>query len=839
MKKIYTTVCLMLISLLSLAQTSFSIRPDGAILKNGTPFFPMGFYIDRSTSTNDYKNQINSMAANSSYNIVNVPFNGDFTNWQSFLDLCATKGIYVVSQLYYDGDYLDQVRTYKNHSAMYGWSVADDADNGHFTTTELYNRHAACKAEDPGHVTETSLTGYYQYRRDQADDYTGIADVSGFQCYPITPLWDYDVTASNALTEGYLRTRMYVESAANHHTPMILNTQTFSWVDNDPGNPQNYRFPTVAELRNMTYSGLAAGVKGIISYAYNDLATQPSLLAEFNKLRADVSVLQDALLNGARGVVDTGDNELVATYWVHNNYCYVIAANTSYSQNKSVSIALPKNYTGAKTKIHSRLPNRLNKSGQNLVGTLYPTEVVAYKIALKPNTSDQTAYFRIRSRYDQDVVIYDDGEKARYAELDNSNIAAHWSQETVGSHVRFKNRLTGEYLNVEYNLDHVESTHVPTNYWSTHWALSDLGNGFVSIGSRALSGSLVHYDNLVGIVEHKNPNAGWWTSHWSIESVSDTEAPTKVTGLAVSDMTKTSFKVSWSAAADNVGVTSYEVFRNGTSVGTVTGLSKVLSGLSCDQTYQITVKAGDAAGNWSAVSNSKSASTATCQDYVRIKNHWDTSFYLYDGGDQASYGAVPESQLSSQWIQEDVGGGYYAFKNRATGDYLNTENGKDYVECNDAAPSNWWSSQWQLVSQGSGYFHLNNRSPYSNVLHIDSLKGYPQHLGYQTGWWTSEWQIETVGATNARVLATTVEKANASINVYPNPLDRQAELNVVADASSAVNVVLMDVQGKVYHQSSFVGSAKINLAQLSLNPGVYMVSMIQQNETTIRKIIIK
>ena len=74
------------------------------------------------------------------------------------------------------------------------------------------------------------------------------------------------------------------------------------------------------------------------------------------------------------------------------------------------------------------------------------------------------------------------------------------------------------------------------------------------------------------------------------------------TGLAAVNVSATGCLLYWTGATDNVGVTTYEVFKGGVSVGTVSTTSKALSGLSAGTAYALTVRAGDAAGNWSAQS---------------------------------------------------------------------------------------------------------------------------------------------------------------------------------------------------------------------------------------------
>ena len=94
-------------------------------------------------------------------------------------------------------------------------------------------------------------------------------------------------------------------------------------------------------------------------------------------------------------------------------------------------------------------------------------------------------------------------------------------------------------------------------------------------------------------------------------AVTDTQAPTVPSGLATTGSTATSISVGWTASSDNVGVSSYGAYRNGTSVGSANSTSYTYSGLVCGTSYTLAVDAVDAAGNRSAKS-SINASTAAC-----------------------------------------------------------------------------------------------------------------------------------------------------------------------------------------------------------------------------------
>ncbi|MFE2645571.1 glycoside hydrolase family 6 protein [Streptomyces nigra] len=90
----------------------------------------------------------------------------------------------------------------------------------------------------------------------------------------------------------------------------------------------------------------------------------------------------------------------------------------------------------------------------------------------------------------------------------------------------------------------------------------------------------------------------------------DTTAPTAPTGLRATAKTASSVSLAWTAATDNVGVTGYDVYRDGTRVGSTTaGTTYTDTGLSAATAYGYTVRARDAAGNVSAASTALSVTT--------------------------------------------------------------------------------------------------------------------------------------------------------------------------------------------------------------------------------------
>ena len=89
----------------------------------------------------------------------------------------------------------------------------------------------------------------------------------------------------------------------------------------------------------------------------------------------------------------------------------------------------------------------------------------------------------------------------------------------------------------------------------------------------------------------------------------DGTPPSAPSGLTATATSSSSVSLSWTASTDNVGVTGYNIFRNGTRVGTSTTTSYTDNGLASNTQYTYTVTAYDAAGNVSTPSNSATVTT--------------------------------------------------------------------------------------------------------------------------------------------------------------------------------------------------------------------------------------
>ena len=132
---------------------------------------------------------------------------------------------------------------------------------------------------------------------------------------------------------------------------------------------------------------------------------------------------------------------------------------------------------------------------------------------------------------------------------------------------------------------------------------------YVSVGALTLNGGTIR-DAAGNAAMLMLPSPGAPGSLGANKTlVVDTAAPSVPTGLAVTPGAQTTMALSWTAATDNVGVTGYRIYRDGTAVGTSAGTSFQDTGLLASTTYSYTVTAVDAAGNQSAPSQAVSATT--------------------------------------------------------------------------------------------------------------------------------------------------------------------------------------------------------------------------------------
>ena len=144
---------------------------------------------------------------------------------------------------------------------------------------------------------------------------------------------------------------------------------------------------------------------------------------------------------------------------------------------------------------------------------------------------------------------------------------------------------------------------------------------------------------------------------WGIYTTNDSEAPTTPTNITISNISFTSFDVSWTASTDNEAVTGYDIFVNSIlTTQTTTATNVSLTDLNPNTSYAITVLAKDLVNNKSAASAPVTGTTLTdleaptAPTNLSASNISDSSFTLSwsassDNNEIASYDIYVNDQL--------------------------------------------------------------------------------------------------------------------------------------------------------------------------------------------------
>jgi len=171
------------------------------------------------------------------------------------------------------------------------------------------------------------------------------------------------------------------------------------------------------------------------------------------------------------------------------------------------------------------------------------------------------------------------------------------------------------------------------------------GNAEDTFTSFAVPASvLVEGTNTLAVAVHQNASA---SSDLSFDArlsavrsagpAPDTTPPSVPTNVVASGTTHDTTTLSWTASTDDVAVDHYDVFRDGTLVGTPNQPTLSVGGLTPATTYSFRVEAVDAAGNRSGLSAARSVTTAAAPsapvDLVPRGATWRYRDDGWDGGD--------------------------------------------------------------------------------------------------------------------------------------------------------------------------------------------------------------
>lgn len=336
--------------------------------------------------------------------------------------------------------------------------------------------------------------------------------------------------------------------------------------------------------------------------------------------------------------------------------------------------------------------------------------------------------------------------------------------------------------------------------------------------------------------------------------VADTQAPTAPTNVTASNIAQTTATISWTASTDNVGVTGYEVFNGATSIGSVTGTSANITGLTANTSYTYTVKAKDAAGNVSASSSPVTFTTLAPQvSYCASKGNRVT----YEWIDYVSFGGMTNSTGAN--------GGYGDFTSKVanvargstnqlvvSAGFSGTAYNEYFTIWIDYNRDGDFNDSGEQVASGnstsSGNRTANVTIPASAVLGQTRMRVSMKYNAAPTSCETfADGEVEdytvniTASSSSNTIFSNTVsgdpmrDQKVFEVAAYPNPANNFIQIKVASRAEN-MSYRIVNTVGQVV-KAGRLNNANINVA--NLRTGIYIIEVNDGQKLLTTKLVKK
>ncbi|MFV0571419.1 MAG: endonuclease [Xanthomarina gelatinilytica] len=319
----------------------------------------------------------------------------------------------------------------------------------------------------------------------------------------------------------------------------------------------------------------------------------------------------------------------------------------------------------------------------------------------------------------------------------------------------------------------------------------------------------------------------------------DTEAPTDPTNLVAFNPTDNNISLTWTASTDNIEVTSYDVYINGSYSFNTINNSAIATGLIPNTNYCFRVKAKDAAGNESGFSNETCETTTdngvgvSClaESFENIPSNngsYQTRTWTGDnGGNWVATDARTDLTLNNRAITIRNGsltapvtpGGIADFTVTTKRVYGGSSGTFNLKVNNNVVGTIAYGDQ--DVSQTITIPNINVEGNVSIVIDGNSASG--NRVVFDDLSWTCYSNLDTENYD--------LDK----ISVYPNPVSNQ--LNIQLQHSKETQIDIYNILGKRVFTKTINQSQSIQLD--NLNSGVYILKLTQGNTTISKKLIKK
>jgi len=309
----------------------------------------------------------------------------------------------------------------------------------------------------------------------------------------------------------------------------------------------------------------------------------------------------------------------------------------------------------------------------------------------------------------------------------------------------------------------------------------------------------------------------------------DNQAPSIPSTLKSTYITQKSCILSWQASTDNAGVTGYEVFIDGKSIGITASTFFSVKGLSCGVTYSLTVRAKDAAGNWSDQSSSIDTHTIGCNITNIALNKSTTvssteavlykASFVNDGDATTRWSSL---YADPQWVRIDLGAtctinGVSLIWEAAFGKAYQIQ-----VSDDDAT----WSDIYSTTSSDGGSDDISGLTASGRYIRMyGTARNTP--YGY------SLFEFAVYGSNPTSGITSAIAPVN--FRVFPNPASNKINIRMNKTVNNNVEIGIYNMQGQKVRSISrnAVKSDIITVDLNNLSKGMYTVKLIDKGVQSI------
>ena len=320
----------------------------------------------------------------------------------------------------------------------------------------------------------------------------------------------------------------------------------------------------------------------------------------------------------------------------------------------------------------------------------------------------------------------------------------------------------------------------------------------------------------------------------------DTQAPTAPSSLAASNVTQTTLTLSWNASTDNVGVTGYDVFQGSTNLGSVTGTSTNITGLSPATAYSFKVRAHDAAGNNSGFSNTVNVTTLS-----------NTVTYCASKGNNSSYEWIDLVKLNNMNNPSGNDGGYKDNTNISA----NLPYGSNTIQISAGFSGSSYREYWRIwvdfnqngtfdsnelvvsgSSSSSATLSATFNVPTSALTGATRMRVSMKYNASQSPCETFSYgEVEdyTVIISNSFNQGITggTDFNSTAMSIYPNPAKHTLNISLVEGTGK--DYVIYNIMGQIVGKGTYTESLDVS----TLQSGVYMLEINTDSNKMMKRFI--